>query len=650
MYMTEKTVRPYGAWRSPVTSELIVAKTIGLREITPAGEAVYWLEMRPEEHGRCVVVGRTPAGALTDLNPAPFNARTRVHEYGGGAYLVDPERLEVFFSEFSDQRLYRVKAGGAPEALTPEIPLRYADVVLDRARERLICVCEDHTQTGREPYNTLVAVSLSAGADAAVRVLVSGADFYASPRLSPDGRFLAWISWHHPNMPWDGTDLWLAPVLADGGLGPAEHIAGGPAESIVQPEWSPGGILHFVSDRSGFWNLYRRIERAVEPLYPAQAEFGVPHWVFRESTYAFVSETRIVCTFSRAGIGRLALLDTESKALQVIETPYTHIASVASDGRKAVFLASSPTEFAAVVALDLGSRECSVLRRSSSLSLDAAYIAAGEPLEFPTAGGTAHGFYYAPKNGEFAGPPGERPPLIVMSHGGPTGSTDNGLRVGIQFFTTRGFAVLDVNYGGSSGFGRAYRQRLDGRWGVVDVDDCVNGARFLAERGWVDAESLAIRGGSAGGFTTLAALTFRDVFKAGASHFGVSDLEALALHTHKFESRYLEGLIGPYPEQRDLYRERSPINAVERLSCPVIFFQGLEDRVVPPEQAEKKVEALRTKKLPVAYLSFPGEQHGFRQAETIKRVLDAELYFYSRVFGFEPADPLEPVAIENLPL
>jgi dipeptidyl aminopeptidase/acylaminoacyl peptidase len=647
--LTAKTVCPYGAWGSPVTSELIVAKTIGLREVTLAGEAVYWLEMRPEENGRCVVVRRGPDGALTDQNPAPFNARTRVHEYGGGAYLVRPDSPEVYFSNFSDQRLYRVRAGGIPEAITPEGELRYADAVLDRGRERLICVREDHTEAGGEPQNTLVAVSLAPGTGAGVRVLASGADFYSSPRLSPDGRHLTWISWDHPNMPWDGTDLWLAPVLADGGLGQAERIAGGPAESIFQPEWSPSGTLYFVSDRSGFWNLYRRRDGQVKAVCPAQAEFGVPQWVFRKSTYAFASEPRIVCTFTREGISHLAILDTETGALEVIETPYTHIEAIQSDGHRAVFLASSPTDFAAIVALDLESRERIVLRRSSTLSLEPDFISTGEPIEFPTASGnTAHGFFYAPQSGECIGPPEERPPLMVVSHGGPTGQADNGLRVGIQFFTTRGFAVLDVNYGGSSGFGRAYRQRLDGQWGVVDVDDCVYGARYLADRGWVDGERLAIRGGSAGGFTTLAALTFRDVFKAGASHFGVSDLEALAQHTHKFESRYLERLIGPYPERADLYRARSPIHAVLRLACPVIFFQGLEDRVVPPEQAEKMVEALRQKKLPVAYLAFPGEQHGFRQAETIKRVLDAELYFYSRVFGFKPADPLEPVPIDNL--
>ena len=647
--MTGTTIRPYGAWRSPVTSEAIVAKTIGLREVTLAGEATYWLELRPEENGRYVVVRRGPDGALADQNPAPFNARTRVHEYGGSAYLVHPDSHEVYFSNFSDQRLYRVRAGGMPEALTPEGELRYGDAVLDLGHERLICVQEDHTQAGGEPQNTLVAVSLAPGAGAGVRVLASGADFYSNPRLSPDGRHLTWISWDHPNMPWDGTDLWLASVLANGGLGQAEHIAGGPSESIFQPEWSPGGTLYFVSDRSGWWNLYRRLDDQVEPVCPKEAEFGVAQWVFRESTYAFASETRIVCTFAREGINHLAILDAETGALQVIETPFTHIEGIQSDGRRAVFLASSPTAFAAIVALDLESRERIVLRRSSTLSLDPAFVATGDPIEFPTTGGnTAHGFFYAPQSGEFIGPPEERPPLMVVSHGGPTGSADNGLRVGIQFFTTRGFAVLDVNYGGSSGFGRAYRQRLDGQWGVVDVDDCVNGARYLAERGWVNKDRLAIRGASAGGFTTLAALTFRDLFKAGASHFGVSDLEALAQHTHKFESRYLERLIGPYPERADLYRARSPIHAVERLACPVIFFQGLEDRVVPPAQAEKMVEALRNKKLPVAYLAFPGEQHGFRQANTIKRVLDAELYFYSRVFRFEPADPLESVPIENL--
>ncbi|MGH8613467.1 MAG: prolyl oligopeptidase family serine peptidase, partial [Gammaproteobacteria bacterium] len=480
------------------------------------------------------------------------------------------------------------------------------------------------------------------------RVLISGADFYAAPRLSPDGRRLAWLCWNHPNMPWDGTELWIAGLDASGVPREPTLIAGGRSESLLQPEWS-GDSVYFLSDRSGWWNLYRWRDGRIEPLIEKQAEFGDPPWIFGQSSYALVSAERIIVAYRSTGRSHLAAVNTGTGEVEQIATPYTEISYVRVDGGRVVFLGSSPTEFPAIVALDLATRKFTALRRARDIELDSAYLSAPEPIEFPTENGlTAYALFYRPKNRDYLGPQGARPPLIVMSHGGPTSSADSSLNLGIQYWTSRGLAVLDVNYGGSSGFGRTYRRRLDGQWGITDVDDCVNGARFLAERGWVDKNRLAIRGGSAGGYTTLSALAFRDVFKAGASHYGVSDLEALARETHKFESCYLERLIGPYPQMKERYRQRSPIHAAERLSCPVIFFQGLEDRVVPPNQAEKMVQALQRKKLPVAYLSFPGEQHGFRQAETIKRVLDAELYFYARVFDFELADPVEPVAIEYL--
>ncbi len=642
-----KKIRPYGSWPSPITSDLIVAKTIGLSEIQLAGEDIYWLEMRPEENGRYVIVRWTPNGEMRDINPPPFNARTRVHEYGGGSYLVDGET--VYFSNFADQRLYRLMPGAGSEVNTPEGEFRYADGIIDPHRQRLICVREAHADAGSEPVNTIVSIPLSAIPQAKITVLTAGADFYSNPRLSPDGRSLCWICWYHPNMPWNGTELWMAEICEDGSLSQTRQVAGGSEESIFQPEWSPDGILYFVSDRTGWWNLYRWQQGRVLPVVRMEAEFGVPQWVFREATYAFASPKRIICTYLREGISHLGSIDTDTGVLEEIKTPYTDISSVQADSRKAVFLAASPTEFASIVQMDLASREFQAVRQASTLALDLGYISIGEPIKFPTANKlTAYGFFYSPTNAEFGPPAEEKPPLLVVSHGGPTSATHNGLRLPVQFFTSRGFVVLDVNYGGSTGFGRAYRQRLDGQWGVVDVDDCTNGALYLAAQGRVDRNRLAIRGGSAGGFTTLAALTFRDVFTAGASHYGVSDLEALARDTHKFESRYLDKLIGPYPERADLYRQRSPIHAVERLSCPIIFFQGLEDKIVPPNQAERMVEALKSKGLPVAYLAYEGEQHGFRQAKNIKRTLDAELYFYSRLFGFEPADPVELVRIENL--
>jgi dipeptidyl aminopeptidase/acylaminoacyl peptidase len=643
--MAEPEVVPYGSWKSPITSDLIVSETINLGWIALDGEDVYWVEARPTEGGRYVIVRRTPDGRMADVTPPPFNARTRVHEYGGGAFAVADGT--VYFSNFADQRVYRQDPDAEPRPITPAADLRYADGAMDHRRGRMICVREDHTDPEREAVNAIVSLDLE-GNDGG-RVLVSGNDFYSSPRLSPDGSRLAWLTWNHPNMPWDGTELWVGELRGDGSLGRTERVAGGEHESIFQPEWSPDGVLHFVSDRTGWWNLYRWRNEQVEQLVEMEAEFGLPQWVFGSSPYAFESAGRIICAYTQQGTWHLASLDTATGKLELIETPYSEIEYVRAARGRVVFLAGSPTEPASVVQLDLATRQLKVLRRSSEIAMDAGYLSLPQEIEFPTEQGlTAHAFFYAPQNRDYVAPSDKRPPLLVFIHGGPTGATSSTLSLAIQYWTSRGIAVLDVNYGGSTGYGRAYRQRLEGQWGVVDVDDCVNGARYLVERGTVDGNRLAIRGGSAGGYTTLSVLTFRDVFKAGASYYGVSDLEALTKETHKFESRYLDRLVGPYPERRDLYRERSPIHFTHRLSCPMILFQGLEDKVVPPDQAKTMFEAVRAKGLPVAYLPFEGEQHGFRRAENIKRALDAELYFYSKVFGFELADPVEPVPIENL--
>ncbi len=640
---------PYGAWKSPITSTLIVSQSINLGNGMFDGNAIYWLEGRPTEAGRYVIVKRTPDGATTEVNPAPFNARTRVHEYGGGAVVVD--HGIVIFSNFSDQRLYRIAPDQTPEAITPEAALRYADCVVDPQHNRLICVREDHSEAALaehgEAVNTIAAIALDGSG--AQQVLVSGNDFYAAPRLSPDGRTLAWLTWRHPNMPWDGTELWIAEVQPDGTLTNPALVAGGENESIFQPEWSPDGTLYFVSDRTGWWNLYRLTQAGTEPLVLMEAEFGAPQWVFGLSTYAFESAERIICTYTQDGRDYLATLDIRRKTLTPLQTPYTSISSVRAAPGKVLFRGASPAQPASLVLLDLATGTHTVLKRATAIEIDPGYLAMPQPIEFPTTGGlTAYGIFYPPHNQDYVAPEGEKPPLLVLSHGGPTGATSSAFSLGIQYWTSRGFAVLDVNYGGSTGYGRAYRERLNGQWGVVDVDDCVNGARYLAVQGWVDPARLAIRGGSAGGYTTLCALTFHDVFHAGASHYGIGDLEALAKDTHKFESRYLDRLIGPYPECRDLYVARSPIHHVANLKCPVIFFQGLEDKVVPPAQAEMMVAALRAKGIPVAYLPFEGEQHGFRRAENIKRALDAELYFYGRIFGFEPGEPLTPVEIANL--
>jgi dipeptidyl aminopeptidase/acylaminoacyl peptidase len=647
--MTEPHVAPYGSWKSPITSDLIVSATVGLGQVVLDGADTYWVELRPSEGGRNCVVRRTPDGTVSDVTPQGFNARTRVHEYGGGDFAVRDGA--VYFANFADQRVYRQRTETAPQALTPEGKFRYSDFVVDWRRDRLYAVREEHTGEGGEAVNTLVVLGTEgASGEDGGRVIASGNDFYSTPRLSPDGTRLAWLTWNHPNLPWDGCELWVGELNADGTLGESRRVAGGAEESLFQPEWSPAGTLYFVSDRNNWWNLYRLNEDGgTEIVYEADAEFGLPQWLFAMSTYAFASDELIVCAYARRGDWSLGLLDTRRKTLERVELPYTDIAYVRADHLRAVFRAGSPTDRVALVELNLKTRETTVLRRASETAVDPAYLSTPRAVEFPTEGGrTAHAFYYPPRNPDFAAPEGERPPLLVKCHGGPTSSTSSTLKLETQYWTSRGVAVLDVNYGGSSGYGREYRQRLGGEWGVVDVDDCVNGAKYLIEQGEVDPARCVITGGSAGGYTTLNALTFRDTFRAGASHYGVSDLTVFVGDTHKFESRYLERLIGPYPERKDLYYERSSINFTERLSCPVIFFQGLEDKVVPPNQAELMVEALRKKRLPVAYVPFEGEQHGFRKAENIKRALDGELYFYSRVFDFPLADAVEPVEIENL--
>lgn len=665
-------VKPYGAWKSPITAERVAAAGVRFGDIQIDGEDIYWIESRPEQGGRNTIMRRTPAGQIREILPQPWNARSRVHEYGGGAMLAD--RGVIYFSHFGDQQIYRFAPGRPPEALTNEKNMRYADFIMDQRCNRLILVREDHSRAGKEPVNTLAALPLNGNGK--TEVLVSGNDFYSSPRLSPDGSQLVWLSWNHPNMPWDATELWLAEVEPAGALKNHRCVAGGPAESVFQPEWSPGGVLYFVSDRAasagsaadGWWNLYRWQNGRVEPLLEMdaalpQAEFGLPQWVFGMSTYGFESEDWLVCAYTQNGIWHLARLNSGRKTLHPLETPYTAISQVrvlpAPSGAarpersavrgRAILCAASPLESSSFVEVDLPTGNSRVLRRSAEMALHPGYLSLPEAIRFDTGGGQkAQGFFYPPRNKDFTAPEGAAPPLIVMIHGGPTAAADNGLKLKIQYWTSRGFAVLNLNYRGSSGYGRAYRELLNGQWGLADVEDCVFGAKYLAEKGWVDPVRMLITGSSAGGFTALAALTFHEVFNAGSIYYGISDLETLTRDTHKFESRYTERLIAPYPEKREIYVQRSPIHFIERLNRPVIFFQGLDDKVVPPEQSEKMVQALRKKKIPVAYLTFQGEGHGFRRSENLCRALEAEYYFYARVLGFKIADKIDAIAIENL--
>lgn len=643
---------PYGSWKSPITSDLIVQGGIGLGQIQFDGDDLYWVEQRPSEAGRNVVVKRARDGKISDVTPTPFNARTRVHEYGGGAYVVD--RGTVYFSNYADQRVYHQELGNEPRAITPAKDLRYADAVIDRARNRIIAVREDHTVAG-EAVNTIVGLNLN-GDDAGGKILTSGKNFYSNPRLNASGTKLAWLQWNHPNMPWDGTELWIAELDGKGEVSSPKKIAGGENESIFQPEWAPDGSLYFVSDRTGWWNLYRLTSAAlakgdeggIEAMQPRAAEFGVPSWVFGLTTYAIESAARIVCTYSELG-SHLAILDTTTHALDEIKTPYISLGNPHVSNGRVAFIAGSASQPSSLVLLDLKTRKLDVLRRSTETKIDPGYISTPQAIEFPTEKKlTAHAIYYPPANKDYAAPKSEKPPLIVKSHGGPTSSTSTTFNPGIQYWTSRGFAVVDVNYGGSTGYGRPYRERLNGNWGVVDVDDCVNAAKYLVKKGLADGKRLAITGGSAGGYTTLTAIALRNVFTAAASHYGIGELETFAKDTHKYESRYLDRLVGPYPEKRDLYRARSAMNFIDRINCPLILFQGLEDKIVPPNQSQMMFDAVKKKGLPCAYVAFEGEQHGFRQAKNIKRSLDGELYFYSRVFGFELADKIEPIKIENL--
>ncbi len=642
--MPSPGTRPYGAWASPFPIPLLVEGVRGLSGVGAADGRRWWLESRPDEGGIQVLVRREPDGSLTRLTPEGFNVRSRVHEYGGGAALVAADVIVV--SDFSTGRLHRVMTPGVTAPITPDRAWRYADPILDQGRGRLIAVREDHepetVAAHGEWANDLVAIDLATGV---VTALTGGRDFYAAPRLSPDGSTLAWLEWSHPNMPWDGTELRVAGVTSDGSLGPATVVAGSLEDWISQPAWSPDGALHYVAEPDGWMNLFRRHpDRAGESLAAMEAEFSGPDWNFGQSTYGFLPDGSIVAVAHAAGRDRLFRIGPATGASAALDGPFSVIDALAVDGWTVVFRAASPTEVISIVELDVPSGSTTVLRRATDRSVDPADVAAPRLIEFPTTGErTAYGIHYAPTSARFGAPDDERPPLIVTSHGGPTSNAYVGLSLAVQMLTSRGLAVLDVDYGGSTGYGKAYRQRLDGEWGVVDLDDCVNGARWLAEEGLVDGGRMAIRGGSASGYTTLCAITFRDVFQAGVSYFGIGNLESFVGDTHKFESRYTERLIGPYPARKDLYRERSPVHFADRIRVPVLILQGLDDRVVPPSEAEGIVDALLEQRVPHAYIAFEGEDHGFRQASSIVRSFEAELSFYGQVFGFEPADAITPL-------
>ena len=663
-----KTNTAYGTWVSPISARQVASAAPaidapcidnGSIDSDNDGDDLYWLEARPEEGGRSAIVRLDANGKKTDVLPAPFSARSRVHEYGGTPYIVVTGIL--FFCEQSDQRIYRLDTrvtGASPEAISPANQhLRFADFCYDSQHPRLICVAEQSREadsaTQLEPRNFIAAISINAPHE--LIELHSGADFYAYPRLNPNGSQLSWISWQHPQMPWQGSELWLADLTSEGLLDSPEKIAGGCDESIFQPQWSPDGELFFVSDRSEWWNIYRcasmrEDQNSFEAICPQQAEFATPLWTLGMSTYGFCENfcdnNTLVACYTKNGYWHLGLIAEKTQQLNTVDLPFTQISALISKGHRAWFIGASPSQSACLVELDTRTGQHKIIHQFAALPIDEGNYSRPQAVTFSTSSyptsdnEESHGFYYPPSNTDYSrGMPDEKPPLLVMCHGGPTGATSTGFNLKIQFWTNRGFAVLDVNYRGSTGYGRAYRQALDGAWGIKDVDDVVAGAQHLIKQGLADPERIMIRGGSAGGYTVLAALAFHDLFKAGASYYGIGDLETLARDTHKFESRYLDTLVGPYPAEQALYQQRSPINHIDKLNCPVIFFQGLDDKVVPPQQAEAMVKSLEEKGLKVKYVPFSGEGHGFRQAENTERALLEELQFYSEVFGFALPSP-----------
>ncbi|HXP66266.1 MAG TPA: S9 family peptidase [Steroidobacteraceae bacterium] len=644
--IADPTVAPYGSWASPLSAEALAAGGISFGDLRSANGRLYWTENVPARGGAIALFSYTD-GAVAPVTPEDANVRTRVHEYGGAPFIVDGNT--VYYSQYSDQRLYALKEGGKAVAVTPD-KYRYADCIAQPAAQKasaaLICVREDHTDPAHV-RNTLVRLPVPiAGAG---DVLFAGTDFVSYPRLSHDGKRIAFITWNHPNMPWDGSELHVAELTAKG-LEAAKVIAGGATESVQEPQWDRDGTLYFISDRSGFWNLYAQRADGAHPVWTRAAEFAAPLWQFGQSNYVLLGDGRAVVNFRERGTSRLAVLDLKSGSHRELELPYVDFSHlVRIDAQHIAAVAGSSKAPLSIVTIDTGSAKVTTLRTAGQSPLTADSISVAVPIDFPSAHGrTSHAFYYAPTNPKYRGTPGTLPPVIAFVHGGPTSLSSPSLRSGIQYWTSRGFAVVDVNYGGSSGYGRAYRQELNGQWGVVDVEDTIAAVRFLIDTQRADPDRTAISGGSAGGYTVLVALSTSDVFKAGADHFGVSDMTALARDTHKFESRYLDSLIGPLPAAQAVYDSRSPLNHLDGFKAPVLVLQGAEDPVVPPNQSQRIVEALRARHVPVAYVLYPGEGHGFRNPKNIINSLQAELSFYGQVFGFKPADQLPPLKVEGL--
>jgi dipeptidyl aminopeptidase/acylaminoacyl peptidase len=647
---------PFGTWPSVIAAERLAAASIGLSDLRVHEGSLYWRESRPDEGGRQVIMRLDPGGTPRELTPEGFNVRTRAHEYGGAAYVVLEDGL--VFSHFADQRLYLQRGDAAPVAITPP-GYRYADCQRHPTARTLVCVREDHTEStlkaNGEERNEIVALDVPTESDfepQAGRVLVTGSDFVAYPRVSPDGKRIAWLWWNHPEMPWDSARVSVADLTGEV-LGPARRIGGGGQRAAIEPHWDRDGSLLFVDDPDGWWNLQAWQDGTVRAVAPMQREFGGPLWQHGATSFEALGDGRAVARTSRNATDTLGVLDLREGSLRELDLPFVAFGDVrAIDAQRVATIAYAADEEGALIEVDLAAGTHRVLHRPASAGLAPAWIARAEAIEYPTRAGpkgearTAHAFYYAPTNPEFRGPQGEKPPLIVTVHGGPTSVSKPSLSLARQYWTSRGFAVVDVNYGGSTSFGREYRTRLNGQWGVVDLQDAVAAVDFLIAQGKVDPERIAIRGGSAGGYVVLAALAFTDRFSVGANWFGVSDIQGLAATSHKFERKYDVSLVGAPDEA--LYRSRSPIFHLDRFTEPLITFQGAEDKIVTPDQSRRIFEALKQRKVPTAYLEYEGEQHGFRKAENIIRSYEAEIYFYGRILGFTPAGELPGVEIHNL--
>jgi dipeptidyl aminopeptidase/acylaminoacyl peptidase len=630
---------PYGSWASPISAELTTRNAVGLRSVRLDGDDLYWIESRPDEGGRRVIVKRDAEGTMADVIPEGFSSRTRVHEYGGGSYNVWDG--VIYFSNHSDQLLYRLTPGGTPEALT-EDGYRYADCIMDGGHNQLICVQEDHSHDG-EPVNTLVSVSLEGGAK--VRTLFSGTDFVSSPALNPDGDTLAWITWDHPNMNWDDTKMWMATISDQGSLSGTETIVSRDSLSVQEPRWTDDGKLYYISDPEGWWNFQTYQNGEAVAVSEEEMEFGKSGSLGAHS-YAYLSNTEVIAKFEQGGTSHLAIVDLEDGDVDEIDTPYVGISKVYSNGGKIYLIGSTTTSSSEIAQYDDG--DFITIKKSQEPIVDAAYISEPEAITFANLKSEpTHAFYYAPKNPDFYAPDDDLPPTIVRLHGGPVGATNPSFRANNQFWTSRGFAIIDINYGGSTGYGREYRERLRGQWGIVDIDDTKAALDYLVDEGLADPDKLLIRGGSAGGYSVLVALSQHDIFAAGANYYGISDLEVLYRDTHKYESRFLVSMIGRYPEDKDIYEERSPINHLDGFKSPLIVFQGLLDPVVPPNQSELIVTALRERNVPVAYYPYEGEYHGFGKKENIIHSLESELVFYGKILGFKPAGELPEIEIDN---